>query len=115
MRKVFCSERPWGGFERYTHNETTTVKIIRVAANGRLSLQRHYHREELWTILDEGLKVEVEGRWWLPRAGDKIEVPQGALHRLSNVSDREARIMEISFGVFDEDDIERFEDDYHRE
>ena len=32
---VVRDERPWGGFERYTLNEPSTVKIIEVAPGHR--------------------------------------------------------------------------------
>jgi mannose-6-phosphate isomerase len=36
------------------------------------------------------------------------------VHRLSSVGEREARVLEISFGEFDEDDIVRIDDVYGR-
>jgi mannose-1-phosphate guanylyltransferase/mannose-6-phosphate isomerase len=107
-------DKPWGTFDRYTLNEATTVKIIRVASGSRLSLQCHKKREELWVALDEGLKVEINGDSRTLQANEEITVPRGAMHRMSNVSGQNVRILEISFGVFDEEDIERFEDDHNR-
>lgn len=114
MRELFHENKPWGAFDRYTLNEASTVKIIRVAPGSRLSLQRHRHREELWVALDEGLQVEIEGECHILGTGEETTVPCGAIHRASNVSDQNARILEISFGSFDEEDIERFGDDYDR-
>lgn len=114
MRESFHEDKPWGAFDRYTLNEASTVKIIRVASGSRLSLQRHRQREELWVALDGGLKVEIDGESRLLRADEEIKVPRGAIHRASNVSEEDVRILEISFGAFDEEDIERFEDDHDR-
>ena len=61
MRELLHEDKPWGGYDRYTLNEVSTVKIIRVAPGSRLSLQRHKEREELWVALDEGLEVEIAG------------------------------------------------------
>ena len=44
--------------------------------------------------------------------GKKYFIPKNTLHRLSAV--KKARILEISFGKFDEKDIERIEDKYNR-
>ena len=49
-------DKPWGGFEQYTHNLPSTVKIITVAPGGTLSRQYHHHRDELWVVLDPGQK-----------------------------------------------------------
>ncbi|MGI8423045.1 MAG: phosphomannose isomerase type II C-terminal cupin domain [Chloroflexota bacterium] len=108
------STRPWGGFRQYCLNTPSTVKIIDVNAGGRLSLQKHSHRAELWVILDETLEVQVEGRTWRPDRHEEVWIPAGAAHRLSAPGDRGGRILEVGFGHFDEADIERLEDIYER-
>ncbi|GAT66818.1 mannose-6-phosphate isomerase [Planomonospora sphaerica] len=110
---VVRDERPWGGFERYTLNEPTTVKIIDVAPGQRLSLQRHEHRDELWVALDPGAVFEIDGERITPSVGDRVLIRAGQTHRLSS-SGPAIRILEIAFGHFDEDDIERLEDSYGR-
>ncbi len=110
---VIRDERPWGGFERYTLNEPTTVKIIDVAPGQRLSLQRHEHRDELWVALDPGAVFEIDGERITPSVGDRVLIRAGQTHRLSS-SGPAIRILEIAFGHFDEDDIERLEDSYGR-
>src|SRR3981081_2155034 len=110
---VVTDQRPWGSFERFTLNEISTVKIIHVLPGQRLSLQRHQHRDELWVALDPGAVFEVAGRRIEPEVGERVMIRAGDTHRLS--SSRPAiRIMEIAFGHFDEDDIERLEDSYGR-
>jgi mannose-6-phosphate isomerase len=42
-------------------------------------------------------------------------IPRQTVHRLSAVGDGPVRILEISFGEFDEEDIIRPEDAYSRE
>jgi mannose-6-phosphate isomerase len=111
---AFVSERPWGQFEQFTLNEKTTVKIITVAPGGRLSLQRHSHRGEFWKVVDGPMDIEVGDRSWSAAAGENIWVPQGSTHRIGNSGTSPTRILEIAYGEFDEDDIERLEDDYSR-
>jgi mannose-6-phosphate isomerase-like protein (cupin superfamily) len=48
--EVLTEQRPWGIFERYSLNEPTTVKLIMVEANKRLSLQYHNNRDEFWAV-----------------------------------------------------------------
>jgi len=107
-------EKPWGKFEQYTHNVPSTVKIITVQPGGALSLQYHHHRDELWVVLDPGARVEVGDRVLLPERGEKVFIPCRTLHRLSAIGEEAVRILEVSLGEFDEDDIVRLEDVYGR-
>ena len=107
-------EKPWGRFEQYTHNLPCTVKIITVDPGGTLSRQYHHHRDELWVVLDPGAKVELDDKVLHPKPEEKLFIPRGTVHRLSCDGERPMRILEISFGIFDEDDIVRLEDIYGR-
>lgn len=111
---VFRVERPWGAFEQFLSNEIGTVKVISVAPHQRLSLQRHLMRDELWRVLDGPVEVTVGELTWIAKHNSTVWVPRGAIHRIANPSDEPIRILEIAFGVFDESDIERLEDDYKR-
>jgi mannose-1-phosphate guanylyltransferase/mannose-6-phosphate isomerase len=107
-------EKPWGKFEQYTHNLPCTVKIITVAPGGKLSRQYHHKRDELWVVLDPGAAVELDGEVLHPEPEDKLFIPRQMVHRLWSVGEAQVRILEISFGEFDEDDIVRLEDVYGR-
>ena len=107
-------DKPWGRFEQYTHNLPSTVKIITVAPGGTLSRQYHHRRDELWVVLDAGAHVELDGEVLSPEPEEKFFIPRGTVHRLSSKGDRPVRILEVSFGEFDEDDIVRLEDVYGR-
>jgi mannose-6-phosphate isomerase len=110
---ALVDHRPWGSFRQYTLNEPSTVKLITLAAGEALSLQRHEHRDELWVVLDDGLLVEIDGTTIEARAGEECFVPRGAVHRVSGGA-HGGRFLEIAFGRFDEQDIERLEDRYGR-
>ena len=112
--EIVVDVRPWGQFERFTLNEPSTVKVITVARGQRLSLQRHNHRDELWVILDGPLIVELDGQRRTVSAGEKVWIPRTTLHRVGATQDVGGRFLEIAFGTFDEDDIERLADDYQR-
>ncbi|MGW5237878.1 phosphomannose isomerase type II C-terminal cupin domain [Monashia sp. NPDC004114] len=111
---AFTARRPWGQFEQLVSNTPVTVKILTVEPGQRLSLQRHAHRGELWRVLDEPMEVVVGARSWTARSEDSVWVPRGAVHRLGNPGPRPGRVLEVAFGHFDEDDIERLADDYAR-
>ncbi len=113
LKRIIQDMRPWGNFIQYAHNEKCTVKIITVTPGGMLSLQSHKSRDELWVILDEGLRVEVGDRVLEPKPGETVTIMRGTKHRLSSAG-KTARLLEIAFGDFDEDDIVRYEDVYGR-
>lgn len=106
--------RPWGRFDQYSHDETTTVKVITVEPGQRLSLQRHSHRSEYWIVLDGPVDVTVGEDTWTAQTGDKVWVEVGEAHRLGNSGQGPVRVLELAYGRFDESDIERLEDDYSR-
>ncbi|MBI4447504.1 phosphomannose isomerase type II C-terminal cupin domain [Candidatus Woesearchaeota archaeon] len=112
MGKTFVVNKPWGKFEQFALNEQTTVKILTLNPKGILSKQSHEKREELWVMLDDGLKVELDQKVLQPKKGEKIFIPKKVKHRLS--SEKGGRVLEISFGEFDEEDITRHEDVYGR-
>lgn len=112
--EILHDDRPWGWFRRYADNEQCTVKIIEVRPGESLSLQRHRHRDELWVALDAGLVVTVDDEVTVAERGQEFFVPRGAVHRVAGGTDGPARFMEVAFGEFDEDDIERLEDRYGR-
>lgn len=106
-------EKPWGRFTQYVLNEPVTVKILEVKAGEQLSLQAHNHRSELWVPLDEGACIEIDGQILRPKPMELVFIPQGAKHRLIGEG-KSYRVLEISFGYFDEEDIVRYEDKYGR-
>jgi mannose-6-phosphate isomerase-like protein (cupin superfamily) len=110
--------RPWGTWEVLDlgtkDGEEFCVKKITVNPGGVLSLQSHQLRREEWTVLEGLLEVTRDKEILNLKAGDYVEIPQGAVHRMANRSDAPAVVKEIQRGVCREDDIERFEDIYGR-
>jgi mannose-6-phosphate isomerase len=113
MKDVLVDLRPWGKFEQFICNEISTVKILYVTANSTLSLQSHQKREEMWIALDDGVMVEIDAEKKVLSIGERVFIPKGVKHRLS-AEEKSFRVLEISFGEFDENDITRFEDAYGR-
>ena len=106
-------ERPWGRFERFTQNEASTVKLIYLDGDKRLSLQYHNHRKEFWKVIKGQIRVQLEKETRTLNAGESILIPEKAVHRLMGAG-VDAIVLEISTGDFDESDIVRLEDDYKR-
>lgn len=107
-------ERPWGRFERFTLNEPSTVKLVYVHGDKRLSLQYHNNRSEVWKVIKGPVKVQIGNDTKTLETGESITIPKKAIHRLIGAG-TDAVILEISLGEFDESDIVRLEDDYKRQ
>ena len=105
-------QRPWGEFLEFTRNSTTSVKIITVKANEALSLQTHQQRDEFWYVLSGTGVAQKDTDVIQIKAGDTISIPRTTPHRLSGIS--ELKVLEISTGKFDDNDIIRLEDKYGR-
>jgi mannose-6-phosphate isomerase len=108
-------ERPWGRYEVLEDASTHKVKRIEVLPGRRLSYQRHVHRAEHWFVVRGSGEVTLDGVTRRLGAGDAVDVPRGAAHRMANVGGDLLVFVEVQHGdSFAEDDIERLEDDYGR-
>lgn len=107
-------ERPWGSFAQYANNEDCTVSLMAVLPGQRLSLQSHTGRGELWIVIDDGSVIQVGDAVNTCKAGDEIWIPAGEKHRLTNRGDAPIRVLEVAFGNWQQEDIERYDDDYAR-
>lgn len=110
---VFEVKRPWGKFRQFTHNESSTVKIISVKPNEALSLQSHKKRAEFWHVISGSGTVEIGEVKKETTVGNEYEIKIGEKHRLSAGPDG-ITVLEIALGDFDEDDIIHYEDKYGR-
>ena len=108
-------ERPWGSYEIIEQeNPPVCVKILTINPLSKLSLQTHSKRTERWYILDAGIRVTVGEFNGTVEPGWVVTVEPGQQHRIENTSRSVARIVELMYGEYDEDDIVRIEDDYGR-
>lgn len=108
-------QRPWGTYYVLDDADTHKVKRIVVKPGGRLSYQYHYKRSEVWTIVKGEARITLNGEDTNYKAGDVIEIPLKAKHRIQNIGKDELIFVEVQLGsYFGEDDIVRIEDDYER-
>ncbi|MEM3113138.1 MAG: mannose-6-phosphate isomerase [Candidatus Pacearchaeota archaeon] len=113
MKKPLIDRRPWGYEEIFTKNKKTSVKILHIKPKKRNSLQLHKNRTEFLYLLDNPIKAVIGTKTLKLKKGKAIWIKKGVKHRLIGM-DKEARILEISFGKFYEKDIKRLEDDFGR-
>ncbi|MFA5069245.1 MAG: phosphomannose isomerase type II C-terminal cupin domain [Candidatus Omnitrophota bacterium] len=111
--KKYTEKRPWGMFEQFTKQEPVTVKIITVNPNESLSLQFHNKREEFWKMLSGAGDITLGDSIIPAREGDEFFIEKRQRHRIE-AQDSGIKMLEISFGEFDENDIVRLEDKYNR-
>lgn len=109
-------ERPWGSYTVLDEGAPDhKVKRIVVRPGKRLSYQRHTRRAEHWFVVAGQGRVTVDGTERQVRAGDAVDVPVGAAHRIENVGRDDLTFIEVQRGdYFGEDDIVRLEDDFGR-
>lgn len=108
-------QRPWGAFWSLDRGAEHQVKRILVTPGGRLSLQYHHHRAERWVVITGTATVTVDDAMMNVKPGGVVMIPQGAVHRLENLTDTPVEIIEVQMGSYlGEDDIVRLEDVYNR-
>lgn len=108
-------ERPWGSYTVVDEGRDHKVKRIEVLPGRRLSYQRHKRRAEHWFIVSGNAEVTLDGVSYQLNAGESIDIPTGAAHRVANSDQQDLVFIEVQHGEYlGEDDIERLEDDYGR-
>jgi mannose-6-phosphate isomerase len=108
-------ERPWGNFTVLEDAPGHKVKRIVVRPGKRLSYQRHARRSEHWFVVQGQGVVVLEGSPRPIGAGQAVDVPREAAHRIENTGTEELMFIEVQHGeYFGEDDIVRLEDDFGR-
>jgi mannose-1-phosphate guanylyltransferase/mannose-6-phosphate isomerase len=108
-------ERPWG---RYTVLEKGSgYKIKRIVLNpkAKLSLQIHHHRSEHWVVISGTARVTKGEEVFDVHPNESTFIPISMKHRLENPGIIPLQIIEVQNGDYvEEDDIERFDDEFGR-
>jgi len=107
--------RPWGSYEVLLSSEQYKIKRIIVKPGERLSLQKHFHRNEHWIVVSGTATVKIGDKEFLVRPNESTYIRMGDLHRLENQGKIDLVMIEVQVGEYTgEDDIVRVEDIYHR-
>ena len=108
-------ERPWGWYDVIDEGDRYKVKNIEVKHGSSLSLQVHHHRAEHWVVVAATAMIQLNNDKQLLSENQSTFIPLGCKHRLSNPGKIPLKIIEVQSGPYlDEDDIERFDDDFGR-
>ena len=107
--------RPWGTFENLIDEDGYKIKRIIVKPGKRLSLQKHFHRNEHWIVVSGTAEVQVGDEKRLVRPNESTYIKMGEVHRLSNPGKIPVILIEAQVGEYTgENDIVRIKDDYRR-
>jgi mannose-6-phosphate isomerase-like protein (cupin superfamily) len=108
-------ERPWGQYTVLLSKPGYQVKELIVNPGGTLSLQKHEHRDEHWTVVQGEATITKDEMTQALALRESIDIPRGAIHRIANKTDKPLMIIEVQYGEYlEEDDITRFDDIYGR-
>ena len=110
------AHRPWGTYEVLLDHDQYKIKRIIVKPGKRLSLQKHFHRNEHWIVVSGTATVTVGDEVKLIRPNESTYIKMGEIHRLENQGKIPVVLIEAQVGEYTgEDDIVRIEDDFKRE
>jgi mannose-1-phosphate guanylyltransferase len=109
------AHRPWGSYTILEETPNYKIKRIVVKPGKRLSLQKHYHRNEHWIVVSGTATVTVGEETRLIRPNESTYIKMGEIHRLANDGKIPVVLIEAQVGEYTgEDDIVRLDDDYQR-
>ncbi|MBM4309141.1 MAG: cupin domain-containing protein, partial [Deltaproteobacteria bacterium] len=109
------SYRPWGSYTILEEGPRYKIKRVVVNQGEKLSLQTHSHRSEHWVVVKGTAKVSIGDKQVFIHENESAYVPKSTLHQLENEGKIPVEIIEVQNGEYlEEDDIERFSDDYGR-
>jgi len=107
--------RPWGFHETLIAADRFRVERVVVQPGEKLSLQKHFHRAEHWTVVQGIALVTRDGETKLVRENESVDVPIGSVHRVENPGRIPLTLIEVQTGSYlGGDDVVRLEDSYGR-
>jgi mannose-1-phosphate guanylyltransferase len=108
--------RPWGTYIVLEDSLGYKIKRIEVKPGKRLSLQKHFHRNEHWIVISGTATVTVGNETKLIRSNESTYIKMGEIHRLENQGKIPIVLIEVQVGEYTcEDDIIRIDDDFKRD
>jgi len=107
--------RPWGKYINLYSGKGFLVKELVINSKSSISLQKHHHRSEHWTVTSGRPKITINKKKFFKNTNETAFIPKGAIHRIENPFNRAVKIIEVQTGpILKEADIIRFEDIYGR-
>jgi len=108
-------ERPWGSYTVLEKGPRYKIKRVVLQPKAKLSLQIHHHRSEHWVVISGTARVTRGEENYDVHPNESTFIPISVKHRLENPGLIALQIIEVQNGDYvEEDDIERFDDEYGR-
>ena len=107
--------RPWGKYINLYSGKGFLVKELVINPKSSISLQKHHHRSEHWTVTSGRPKITINKKKFFKNTNETAFIPKGAIHRIENPFNRAVKIIEVQTGpILKETDIIRFKDIFGR-
>ena len=107
--------RPWGLYKNYFRGDKFLLKELIINNNSSISLQKHHHRSEYWTVVGGRPKITVGKKIFFKNVNESVFIPKGSIHRIENIYKKPVKIIEAQLGnILKETDIVRYKDIYGR-
>jgi mannose-1-phosphate guanylyltransferase/mannose-6-phosphate isomerase len=107
--------RPWGNYKNFFKGENFLLKELTVNKKSSISLQKHHHRAEHWTVISGRPKITIGKKVFFKKINDSVFIPKGSIHRIENIYSKTIKIVEAQLGtILKESDIVRYKDIYGR-
>ena len=107
--------KPWGKYINLYSGKGFLVKELVINPKSSISLQKHHHRSEHWTVTSGRPKITINKKKFFKNTSETAFIPKGAIHRIENPFNRAVKIIEVQTGpILKETDIIRFKDMYGR-
>jgi mannose-6-phosphate isomerase-like protein (cupin superfamily) len=107
--------RPWGKYINLYSGNGFLVKELVLNPMSSISLQKHKHRSEHWTITLGKPIITINKKKFFKNINETAFIPKGTIHRIENPFKKLAKIMEVQTGtILKETDIVRYQDVYGR-
>ncbi|WP_091013132.1 MULTISPECIES: mannose-1-phosphate guanylyltransferase/mannose-6-phosphate isomerase [Paenibacillus] len=100
--------RPWGNHTELDVSSNYKIKKVVVKPGERLSMQKHFHRNEHWIVVSGTALITVNGQQSLLRRNESSFIQMGDEHTVENPGKIDLHLIEVQVGEYvGEDDVVR--------
>ena len=94
--RVMFAEKSWGSYRVIdAEDESLTIKVT-LNKGHKMYYHSHERRDESWNVILGRGKVMLDGKEWEVGPGDVVQIPAGAKHTITALS--ELQLIEVQFG-----------------
>ena len=101
-------KRAWGEYHTLFDIQGCKVKTLTMEPSTTMSMQRHFHRNEIWVVTSGKCVVQSLDKTTELNTHDSYCIEKTEWHQLSNPYDIHCTLIEVQYGEqCSEEDIER--------